>query len=80
MNPISVTDAFGNAPPRSPCVLCMRGEKGGFVPAGETVKVAFEITPEMLAWTLCVILISMCLERLLALFFKRIEARGRRLA
>ena len=37
-------------------------------------------TPEMLAWTLCVILISMCLERLLALFFKRIEARGRRLA
>ena len=31
MNPISVTDAFGNAPPRSPCVLCMRGEKGSFV-------------------------------------------------
>ena len=31
MNPISVNDAFGNAPPRSPCVLCMKGEKGSFV-------------------------------------------------
>ena len=31
MNPISVTDAFGKAPPRSPCVLCMKGENGSFV-------------------------------------------------
>ena len=31
MNPISVIDAFGNAPPNSPCVLCMKGEKGSFV-------------------------------------------------
>ena len=28
MNPISVTDAFGNAPPRSPCVLCMKTAQG----------------------------------------------------
>ncbi len=31
MNPISVTDAFGNAPPRSACVLCMKGPQGGCV-------------------------------------------------
>ena len=35
-------------------------------------------TPEMLAWTLCVIAVSMCLERLLALLIRRLEARGRR--
>ena len=35
-------------------------------------------TPEMLAWTLCVILISMCLERLLTVLFGRIETAGRR--
>ena len=28
MNSISVTDAFGNAPPRSPCVLCMKTAQG----------------------------------------------------
>lgn len=28
MNSISVTDAFGGAPPRSPCVLCMKTAKG----------------------------------------------------
>ena len=28
MNPISVTDAFGLAPPRSPCVLCMKTAQG----------------------------------------------------
>ena len=28
MNPISVTDAFGDAPPRSPCVLCMKTAQG----------------------------------------------------
>ena len=31
MNNISILDDFGSAPPRSPCVLCMRGEKGSFV-------------------------------------------------
>lgn len=35
-------------------------------------------TPEMLAWTLCVILISMGLERLLAALVARLEGRGRR--
>ena len=29
MNSISVTDAFGNAPPRSPCVLCVPKPVGG---------------------------------------------------
>ena len=28
MNPISVLDAFGSAPPRSPCVLCMKTPQG----------------------------------------------------
>ena len=28
MNPISAADAFGNAPPRSPCVLCMKTARG----------------------------------------------------
>ncbi len=28
MNPISVIDAFGNAPPNSPCVLCMKTAQG----------------------------------------------------
>lgn len=28
MNPITVTEAFSNAPPRSPCVLCLKGPEG----------------------------------------------------
>lgn len=30
MIPVSVSDAFANAPPRSPCVLCMKNAQGGF--------------------------------------------------
>lgn len=37
-------------------------------------------TPEMLAWTFCVIVISMCLEHLLAVLVQRLNARGRRSA
>ena len=29
MNTISILDAFGNAPPRSPCVLCVPNPLGG---------------------------------------------------
>ena len=29
MKPISITEAFGGAPPRSACVLCMKGPQGG---------------------------------------------------
>ncbi len=29
MKPIPVMNAFGNAPPRSACVLCMKGNNGG---------------------------------------------------
>ena len=29
MFPITVSAAFGNAPPRRPCVLCLKGKQGG---------------------------------------------------